>query len=315
MSVVEIEVDADVLVTDDGHRVYFETFGNAGGVPLLYLHGGPGSGASVNQRAFFDRDLFRVVFVDQRGSGRSRPLAEDATDPSTNTTQHLIADCEAIRERLGIDRWVLAGFSWGTTLALAYAEAHPERCRGIMAALVTTTSAREVRWITADVGCLFPSEYDRFTSFVPAQLRHLPTVDAYAEMLWGPDEVLRAAAAREWCAWEDAHVSLAPGHRPNERFDDPAFRLRFARLVTHYWRHAAFLEDEQLIRDAHILSGRPVVLIHGRYDVSSPLATAWRLHREIAGSELHVLGESGHGDGSDFLPTCREALHQLAAAP
>jgi proline iminopeptidase len=310
-----VSARSDVLTTADGHDVYFETFGNESGVPLLFLHGGPGSGCSVNQRRFFDGDTFRSVFIDQRGCGRSRPLAETVTDPSTNTTQHLIADCEAIRERLGIDRWVVAGFSWGTTLALAYAQAHPERCRGVMAALVTTTSAREVRWLTTDVGCLFPAEYEQFTTFIPAHLRHLSNVEAYGEMLWGPDADEQAAAAREWCLWEDTHVSLAPGHAHNDRYDDPVFRLRFARLVTHYWRHAAFLDDEQLIRHASTLEGIPISLIHGRYDVSSPIETAWRLHQAIGSSELLILDESGHGDGSDFRPTCQGALQRLAQAP
>lgn len=313
MSDDALNVQTHTLHTTDGHDVYFEEFGNRRGVPLVLLHGGPGSGTSVNQRPFFDPALFRVVFVDQRGSGRSRPLAEEAgADPTTNTTHHLISDLEAIRERLAIDAWVLAGFSWGTTLALAYAESHPERCRGVMAALVTTTSAREVAWITDGVGVIFPREYERFVSHIPPALRQFRNVDAYATMLWGPDPDVAAAAAREWCAWEDAHVSLAPGHRPNPRFEDPAFRLRFARLVTHYWRHAAFLSEDQILRDAAILEGLPIHFIHGRFDVSSPLATAWHLHRAIASSELHVLDESGHGDGADFRPTCQDALRELA---
>jgi proline iminopeptidase len=305
-------VDAETLVTADGHLVYYESFGNPDGVPIVFLHGGPGSGASVNQRRLLDPALFRAVIVDQRGTGRSRPLASDpGASRDTNTTQLLISDLEAIREHLGIERWVLAGFSWGTTLGLAYALAHRDRCRGLLLALVTTTSAREVRWITRDVGEIFPREYERFVAFIPDALRALPNVTAYAEMLWGSDVELAERAAVEWCRWEDAHVSLAPGHRPNPRYEDPEFRLRFARLVTHYWSHAAFVEEDALLLGSAELSGLPVILVHGRFDVSSPLSTAWRLHHAIDTSELHILDESGHGDGSDFMPTVLAALDRL----
>jgi proline iminopeptidase len=177
-----------------------------------------------------------------------------------------------------------------------------------VAALVTTGSAREVRWLTEDVGRLFPRECDRFVGAIPDELRSLAPVDAYAEMLWGPEVAWRETAALEWCRWEDAHVSLAPGHRSSPRYDDPAFRLRFARLVTHYWRHACFLGEDEILRRAGELDGLPVSLIHGRHDVSSPLETAWLLHRSIPSSELVVLGESGHGDGEDFVPAVIASL-------
>jgi proline iminopeptidase len=171
------------------------------------------------------------------------------------------------------------GLSWGTTLGLAYAQAHPGRVAALVLAAVTTTSRREVEWITHEVGRLFPEAWERFAAAVPDALRRLPLVDAYAALLADPDPAVRERAARAWCAWEDAHVSLTPGHRPNPRYADPAFRLRIARLVTHYWRHAAFLAEDQLLRDAPRLDDIPGVLIHGRYDVSSPLETAWRLAR------------------------------------
>ena len=148
---------------------------------------------------------------------------------------------------------------------------------------------------------------------VPDALRHLPLVDAYATLLFDPDPAVRDHAAREWCAWEDAHVSLAPGHQPNPRYEDPEFRLRFARLVTHYWRHAAFLEEDQLLRNAAILNGIPGVLIHGRYDVSSPLETAWRLSQRWTTSRLHVLDDAGHGGGEYFPPLVIGALNRFAA--
>lgn len=176
------------------------------------------------------------MLFDQRGSGRSRPLASEP-DLSTNTTAHLIADIEMLRRLHGIGRWTVLGISWGSTLALAYAQAHPQQVMAMVLAGIGTDSRREVGWLTRDVGRIFPQEWDRFTAVIPDALGHLPPVDAYATLLFDPDAAVRDHAAREWCAWEDAHISLAPGHTPSERYEDPGFRLRFARLVTHYWRN------------------------------------------------------------------------------
>ena len=217
-----------------------------------------------------------------------------------------------LRERLGVDRWTILGLSWGTTLGLAYAQAHPHRVNALVLAFVTTTSRREVQWITEDVGRIFPQEWDRFANAVPDRLRQLRLVDAYATMLADPDPVVRDNAAREWCTWEDAHVSLAPGHTP--RYRDPEFRLRFARLVTHYWRHAAFLAEDQLICDAAKLNGIPGVLIHGRYDVSGPLVTAWRLSQQWTTSRLYILDDAGHGGGNEFMPLVIGALNEFASS-
>ena len=306
--------DSGMLDVGDGHQIYWECCGNPDGKPALNLHGGPGSGFSPGQRRLFDPELYRVVLFDQRGAGRSRPLAsEPDADLSTNTTQHLIADIEALRRLLDVTRWTILGVSWGTSLALAYAEAHPDRVRALVLGFVTNTSRREVEWITRDVGRIFPAEWDRFAAAVPERLRQLPLVDAYAEMLFDPDPAMRDHAAREWCAWEDAHVSLTPGHQPSPRYQDPEFRLRFARLVTHYWRHAAFLEEDQIIRDAAVLNGIPGVMICGRYDVSGPLVTAWRLSQRWTNAELHVLDDAGHGGGDTFTPLVLDTLARFAA--
>ena len=307
--------DSGLLDVGDGQQVYWECCGNPAGKPALYLHGGPGSGCTPGQRRFFDPDAYRVVLFDQRGSGRSRPLAsEPDADLSANTTAHLITDIEALRRLHGVERWTILGLSWGTTLGLAYAQAHPRRVDALALGAVTTTSRREVAWITHDVGRIFPREWDRFAAAVPDALRRLPLVDAYATLLCDADPAVREHAAREWCAWEDAHVSLTPGHRPSPRFDDPEFRLRFARLVTHYWRNAAFLADNQLLRDAPTLNGIPGVLIHGRYDVSGPLETAWRLSQSWTSSRLHVIADAGHGGGDTFTATIVDALTQFTAA-
>ena len=227
-------------------------------------------------------------------------LSDPNADLRTNTTAHLVADIEKLRAHLGIEHWTLLGVSWGSTLALAYAQAHRDRVAAVVLALVTTTSRREVEWLTRDVGRIFPREWQRFAAAVPEALRNLPLVDAYAAMLFDADPAVRAHAAREWCLWEDAHVSLAPDHRPNPLFEDSSFRLLFARLVTHYWRHAAFLDEDQLLRNAPSLNGIPGVLIHGRFDVSSPLETAWQLTQRWKTSELHVLEDAGHGNGDSF---------------
>ncbi len=311
----EIEpYDSGMLDVGDGHRVFWERCGNPEGKPAIFLHGGPGSGCSPGQRRFFDPDAYRVILFDQRGSGRSRPLASETdADLSANTTAHLIADIETLRQLHGVEGWTVLGLSWGTTLGLAYAQAHPQRVDALALALVTTTSRREVEWLTRDVGRIFPQEWDRFAAAVPVMLRHLPLVDAYATLLFDSDPAVHDNAAKEWCVWEDAHVSLTPGHRPNPRFDDPEFRLRFARLVTHYWRNAAFLEDNQLLRDAAILNGIPGVLIHGRYDVSGPLETAWRLSQSWTTSRLQVIDDAGHGGGGTFVAAIVDALAQFAA--
>ena len=307
--------DSGTLDVGDRHRIYWECCGNPTGRPALFLHGGPGSGCSAGQRRFFDPNLFNTVLFDQRGSGRSRPLASDPdADLRANTTSHLIADIEALRQLCRFDRWTILGLSWGSTLGLAYAQTYPNRVNALVLGFVTTTSRREVQWITEDIGRVFPQQWERFINAIPGQLRHLRPVEAYARMLADPDPIVHDFAAREWCTWEDAHISLTPGHAPNPRYEDPAFRLRFARLVTHYWQHAAFLDEDQLIRDAAKLNGIPGILIHGRFDVSGPLITAWQLSQRWTTCRLEILDDAGHGGGNKFVPTVIDALNTFAAA-
>ena len=304
--------DRGMLEVGDNNSIYWECSGNPKGRPAVFLHGGPGSGSTSSGRRFFDPDVYRIVLLDQRGCGRSRPLVTKSSQLQTNTTSNLVHDLESIRDHLAIDRWRMLGVSWGSTLALAYAQRYPNRVTSIVLGAVTTTSSREVDWITRDVGRIFPREWERFVSHIPASLQGMPIVDAYYSLLFDEDQSICAAAAREWCAWEEAHVSLTAGYRRDRRFEDPEFSLRFARIVTHYWKNAAFLEDEQLLRDAASLSTIPGILLHGRYDVSSPLETAWRLHKCWAGSELHVL-DAGHG-GNQFSDAIVAALNQRVAS-
>jgi proline iminopeptidase len=244
----------------------------------------------------FDPQRYRIVLFDQRNAGRSSPSASDpVVDLSANTTPHLLADMERLRVHLGIDRWLVRGSSWGVTLALAYAQAHPERVSELVLAAVTSGARRETDWITRDIGRVFPREWERFRHAVPAADRDGDLSAAYARLLHDPDPAVRAKAAQDWCDWEDAHVSLAPDAEPDLAVAASAFQLAFARIVTHYWSNGCFLADRQLVPSAGRLAGIPGVLIHGRYDVSSPLDTAWALHKTWPDSDLVVIGDAGHG--------------------
>lgn len=319
MAMSEEPRDGGLLDVGDGHRIYWEEWGAADGVPALYLHGGPGGGLRSSQyRKRFDLDRTRVVAFEQRGCGRSTPHASDvATSLETNTTAHLIEDIERLREHRGIDAWILNGVSWGTTLALAYAQAYPDRVRGMVLFAVTTTSPREVEWVTEGVGAVFPEAWDRFARH--AELSGLGykrgqgrLVDAYARLLESPDERVRDAASQEWALWEDTHISIgAGGFQRDQRWEDARFRLAFVRLTAHYWSHHGFC-DPPLLERMERLDGMPAVLIHGRRDISSPLETAWRIHQAWPSSELIVHEGDGHG-GASMIEHWRAANDRLVA--
>jgi proline iminopeptidase len=291
--------ETGLLDVGDGHTIYWETSGNPDGKPAVIFHGGPGSGTTPFWRRLFNPDRYRIVGFDQRGCGRSTPNAGDvATDLSTNTTHHLIADIERLRELLGIDRWLVLGGSWGCTLGLAYAERFPERVTELVLFAVTNTTHREADWITRQMGRLFPEEWDRFRSGVPETERDGDLSAAYARLLADPDPAVRERAALDWCEWEDVHVSLATGGvQPSLRYKDPAFRMTFARLVTHYWSNAAWLEDGELVRNAHRLAGIPGLMVDGRLDVSGPPDIAWHVSRGWPDAERILVTGAGHGHG------------------
>jgi proline iminopeptidase len=287
-----------MLDVGDGHQLWWSESGAPDGTPAVYLHGGPGSGTGAFGARLFDPQVFRGVLFDQRGCGRSRPLAVDHTaDLATNTTDHLVADIEALRQHLAIDRWIVVGVSWGATLALVYAQRHPERVRGIVLGAVTSGTPREIEWITRDMGRVFPAEWDAFVGGLPESDRAGNLSAAYARLLADPDPVVRDEAARRWCAWEDTHVSLMPGWEPDPRFDDPTFRQVFARLVTHYWGNDCFLGDGEILDGMDRIAHVPGVMVHGRHDVSGPLEVPYRLHQRWPASRLVVVDDAGHGGG------------------
>ncbi len=289
--------DSGMLDVGEGNLMYWETCGNPDGKPAVVLHGGPGSGCNPWWRRFFDPAAYRIVLLDQRGCGRSTPHASDPdVDLATNTTHHLLADIERLREHLRIERWLVFGGSWGSTLGLAYAHAHTERVSELVLFSVVTTTHREVEWVTRDMGRVFPAEWARFRDGVPPADRDGNLADAYRRLLASPDPAVREQAARDWCTWEDTHVAIQSG-RPDSRYGDPVFRMVFARLVTHYWAHAAWLEDGILLREAGRLTGIPGALVHGQLDVSGPPDIPWHLAQAWPDATLTLVSDAAHGAG------------------
>ena len=304
----------------DGADLYWEMSGAEHGRPAVYLHGGPGSGLGRGgYRRRFDPEKYLVVGFDQRGCGRSTPWAiDDLAALDRNTTAALIDDMEALRQHLGIDRWLVHGVSWGSTLALAYALEHPHRVSELVLTAVTSGAREEIDWITEGVGSVFPEAWERFAATAAAtgvsdrSREGERLVETYARLLRDSDPDVRARAAQAWDEWESTHVSLDPNWLPGSSFDDPRERQNFATLVTHYWAQDCFLPGPARIRDrVSELAGIPGVLIHGRYDVSGPAITPWLLHRAWPGSELHIVETEGHG-GTREMELTAAAIDRFA---
>ncbi len=305
-----------MLDVGDGHRVHWEASGSPSGKPALILHGGPGGAPWRGGHRWFDPTRYRTYGFDQRMCGRSTPSAGDPMQPLTaNTTHDLIRDIEQLRVEHGIERWLICGASWGVTLGLAYAERFPDRVSEMVLASVTMTRHEDVRWLTHDAGRFFPTEWRRFRAGAAAAGRAADDTDlvaAYHHLLHEqPDRRLRERAARDWCDWEDAVVSLEEGWAPSARFVDPVFRMAFARIVTHYFHHAAWLEDGELLRNAGRLAGIPAVLIHGRFDIGSPPDVPWLLADAWPDATLHLV-RTGHGGGDEMLSRAVEATDRFA---
>ncbi|MCB1799517.1 MAG: prolyl aminopeptidase [Gammaproteobacteria bacterium] len=278
------------LAVDDVHTLHVEEVGNPDGVPALFLHGGPGAGCEPYHRRFFDPDRYRVVLFDQRGAGRSTPHA----NLTNNTTWDLVADIEKIRETLGIERWVVFGGSWGSTLALAYAQTHPQRVRALILRGIFLCRPHEISWFYQEgASRLFPDYWEDFVAPVDPAERH-DMLSAYHRLLTGTDELRRLAAARAWSVWEGRTATLLPDERVAAHFAQAHVALSMARIECHYFMHDAFLRPNQLIGDAGRLNGIPGVIVHGRYDAICPLENAWELHHAWPGSELSIIADAGH---------------------
>jgi len=274
------------LAVDSGHEIYWETCGNPQGVPALFLHGGPGGGCSADSRRFFDPSRYRIVLFDQRGCGRSTP--EGALE--SNTTAHLIVDIEALREKLSIKRWLLFGGSWGATLALAYAQIHPQRISAMVLRGVFTARNTELDWLyRRGASLIFPEHWASFASFIPEGER-ADLVRAYHARLTSGDAVIEAEAARSWCLWEDVLSTLLPSLTSSNE----SVLRSLSRIETHYFLHQAFLDQGQLLANAHRLRGIPGIIIQGRHDMVTPPVTAWELHQAWPGSVLKMVPDAGH---------------------
>jgi proline iminopeptidase len=301
-----------MLAVGDGNRIYWEACGNPDGTPALLLHGGPGSGRSAGMRRYFDPAAYRIVLFDQRNCGRSTPHASDpAVSLAANTTSHLVADVELLREHLGVSSWLVFGWSWGSALALAYAERHTDRVSAAVLTGVGTGRRAEVELFTRGLGGLFPNAWQRFRDGVPADQRDGSLPAAYSRLLNHPNRAVREKAARDWCDWEEGMLPTS-GHNP--RYDDPRFRMAFARIVTHYWSNDHFLEsDGVLLTAAGRLGVVPAKLIQGTLDLVNLVGTPWLLATSWPGSELMLIDDAGHGGSDRLLSAIVAATDSFAA--
>ena len=299
----ELDVyDSGMLGVDARHQVYYEQCGNPDGKPVVILHGGPGAGCSAKMRRFHDPKAYRIVLFDQRGSGRSTPHA-DLVD---NTTWDLVADIEALREHLGISRWQVFGGSWGSTLALAYAQAHPSRATELVLRGIFMLRRWELEWFYQEgAGRLYPEAWDQYLQAIP-EVERADLISAYHRRLTSHSEATRLAAARAWSVWEASTSLLLPDEAFIDGHKDAHFALSFARIESHYFVHGGFFDvEDQLLRDAHRLHGIPGVIVHGRYDVVCPVQNAWDLHKAWPESRLQISPRAGH---SAFEPENASAL-------
>ena len=288
------------LAVDDLHTLYWEECGNPQGMPVLFLHGGPGAGLSPQHRQFFDPSHYRIVLFDQRGAGQSTPLGEYRQ----NTTQLLIEDIERIRNMMGIAQWLVFGGSWGSTLALAYGQTHPERCTGFVLRGIFLCTRPEFEFFLNGMRWFFPEEHARFVADIPESERG-DLLKAYCQRLFNADPAQYLPAARTWSRYEGSCLHLLPHPEVADQFGSDAVALGVGRLEAHYFRNDAFLSDDQLIRNVGRIRHLPAVIIQGRYDVVCPTLSAWRLHQAWPEASFQIIADAGH---SAFEPGIARAL-------
>jgi len=273
-----------------GHSLYVEECGRADGIPVVFVHGGPGAGCEPWQRRFFDPQVYRVILFDQRGCGRSRPHAA----LEGNTTASLVADMETIRTRLGVEQWLVFGGSWGSTLGLVYAQTCPVRVLGLILRGIFLCRPRDIHWFYQEgASYLLPDYWQDFLHPIPEEERD-NLVAAYYRRLTGDDELVRMSAAKAWSLWEGRASSLRPRTSVVDHFSNPHVALSLARIECHYFMHDSFLEPDQIIRNTACLDGIPGVIVHGRYDVVCPVEQAWELHRAWPAARLQIIPDAGH---------------------
>ncbi|MBY0554516.1 prolyl aminopeptidase [bacterium] len=291
------EVEAfktEFLKVSDLHTLYVEQCGNPKGRPVVFLHGGPGGGVSTDHRRFFDPNHYRIILFDQRGAGKSTPAAE----LKENTTWDLIKDIETIREHLDIKDWLVFGGSWGSTLALAYAETHPERVKALILRGIFLCRPSEIKWFYQfGASEIFPDIWESYYNHIPAEERH-DFVSAYYKRLTHADASVRLEAAKIWSKWEAATSRLIVDMKAIDEFEDPIYALQFARIECHYFMNNAFFNtNNYLIENISKIKNIPTTIVQGRYDVVCPVRSAWDLHRAFPEAELHIIADSGHAAG------------------
>ncbi|MBC3909047.1 prolyl aminopeptidase [Undibacterium umbellatum] len=296
-----------MLPVDDMHTLYWEESGNPNGQPVIFLHGGPGGGTAPNHRRFFDPAHYRIVLFDQRGAGKSLPLGEYRN----NTTALLVDDIEKIRVMLGIEQWLVFGGSWGSTLALAYGEAYPERCLGFVLRGIFLCTKAEVEWFVNGMKWFFPEVHQRFAEGVPAEERH-DLLQAYAKRLFSEDPAIYTEAARNWSRYEGSCIFLLPQPDTIADFESDAVAIGLGRLEAHYMINGAFMREDQLIEDIGRIRHLPAVIVQGRYDVVCPPVTAQRLHHAWPEARLQMIADAGHAGGEPGIAAALvEATNQF----
>jgi proline iminopeptidase len=272
------------------HRLYVEECGNPKGLPVVFLHGGPGAGCEEYHRRFFDPERYRIVLFDQRGCGRSGPHAE----LKNNTTQALVADIELIRERLGIEKWVVFGGSWGSTLGLVYAETYPECVLGLVLRGIFLCRPQEIHWFYQEgASRIFPDYWEDYLKPIPENERG-DLLHAFYHRLTSDNEIERMSAAKAWSIWEGRCATLRPSRAVRDHFGEPFTAMSLARIECHYFVNDSFLKPNQILNEAYRLKGIPGVIVHGRYDVVCPVENAWDLHKAWPDADLKIIGDAGH---------------------
>ena len=299
------------ISVSDIHRLYVEESGDPKGIPVVFIHGGPGAGTTANDRRFFDPEKYRIILFDQRGAGQSKPHAS----LHENTTQHLINDLETIRQELGVDRWVVFGGSWGSTLSLAYAQTHTDRVLALILRGIFLCRDQDIRWFYQDgASHIFPDYWEDYMHVIPKAERD-DMLNAYYRHLTSPNDIERMAAAKAWSTWEGRCATLDPNPAVVERFGDPHTAVAMARIEAHYFVNKIFLEKDQLTNNAYKLANIPGYIVHGRYDMVCPIDQAFALHKAWPQATLEIIRDAGHASSEPgIVDALVKATDEVAAS-